>query len=100
MPDFEYICMVKPVLDRKFDRNADTLQQTITDPYKQEPALGATGRTATNSHGQSMPYPPFGTPRLSPSTNVHSKLHKPRRYPHKSIKIRCCLPILLSIQTQ
>jgi hypothetical protein len=48
----------KPVLDRKVDRNADTLQQTITDTGKHDPALGATGRTTTNSHGQSMPYPP------------------------------------------
>jgi len=51
----------KPVLDRNFDRNADTLQQTIQDVGEQDPALQATGRTATNSHGQSMPYPPFGT---------------------------------------
>ena len=52
----------KRVLDRKVDRNADTLQHTITDVGEQDPALGATGRTATNSHGQSMPYPPFGMP--------------------------------------
>ena len=44
--------------------NADNLQQTITDVGKQDPALQATGRTATNSHGQSMPYPPFGMPRI------------------------------------
>src|SRR5207245_3950793 len=28
----------------------------------QDPALGATGRTATNSHRQSMPYSPFDPP--------------------------------------
>jgi hypothetical protein len=57
-----------PTFDRKFDRNADTLQQTITDIGEQDPALGATGRTATDSHGQSMPYPPFGTQqRLKPT---------------------------------
>jgi hypothetical protein len=55
----------KPVLDRKIDRNADTLQQTITDVGEHDPALQATGRTATNSHGQSMPYPPFGMPKIS-----------------------------------
>jgi len=54
------VCISRP-FDRKVDRNADTLQRTITVPCKREPALGATGRTATNSHGQSMPYPPFGT---------------------------------------
>src|SRR5260370_37132716 len=48
----------KPVLDRKVDRNADKHQHTITNFGEQEPALQATGRTATNSHGQSMPYPP------------------------------------------
>ena len=53
--------MVKPALDRKFDRNGDRLQCTITDVGRQDPALQATGRTATNSHGQSMPNPPFGS---------------------------------------
>src|SRR5947209_13196735 len=48
--------------DRKVDRNADTLQRTIADAGEQDFALAATGRTATNSHGQSMPYPPFGIP--------------------------------------
>jgi len=54
----------KPVLDRKFDRNADALQRTITDVGEQDPAPGATGRTATDSHGQSMPNPPFGMPSI------------------------------------
>jgi len=58
---FRKIVWCKPVLDRKFDRNADTLQRTITDVGEQDPAPGATGRTATNSHGQSMPYPFFAT---------------------------------------
>jgi len=47
--------------DRKVDRNADTLQRTITDVGEHDPAPGATERTATNSHGQSMPSPPFGS---------------------------------------
>ena len=54
----------KPFLDRKVDRNADTLQRTITDAGEQDPAPGATGRTATNSHRQSMPNPPFGMPKI------------------------------------
>jgi hypothetical protein len=53
--------MVKTVLDRKVDRNADTLQRKIMDTGKQEPAPGAIGGMAMNSHGQSMPNPPFGT---------------------------------------
>ena len=59
----------KPVLNRNFDWNADTLQQTIPDVGEQDPALQATGRTATNSHGQPMPNPPFGMPSflLEPS---------------------------------
>jgi len=51
----------KRVLDRKVDRNADTLRQTIMDTCKQDPPLQATGRTATNSHGQPRPYPVIGT---------------------------------------
>ncbi len=46
---------------RVLDRNADTLRQTIMDTCKQDPALQATGRMATNSHGQSRPYPVIGT---------------------------------------
>jgi|SRR6266566_2357600 len=53
------------VLDRNFDRNTDKLQRTITDVSEQDPALGATGRTTTDCHGQSMPYPPFGTHRTA-----------------------------------
>jgi hypothetical protein len=60
--------------DRKVDRNADTLQQTTTDVREQDPAPGATGRTATNSHGQSMPNPPFGSPRNF--RNVSSKARR------------------------
>jgi len=63
-PPLSKIVWCKPVLDRKFDRNTEKLQRTITDVGKQDPALGATGRTATNSHGQSMPNPPFGMPSI------------------------------------
>lgn len=49
----------------EIDRNADKLQQTITDVGEHDPALGATGRTATNIHGQAMTYPPFGMPKIS-----------------------------------
>src|SRR5579859_3322234 len=86
----------KRVLDRKVDRNADRLQQTITDVGEQDPALQATGRTATNSHGQSRPYPPFGITRLSPSTDVFHPLHKPIACPPLSMEIHSCLPVLLS----
>jgi hypothetical protein len=56
--------MVKLAFDRKVDRNADKLQCTSTDTDKQEPALGATGRTVMNIYGQSRPYPPFGMPKI------------------------------------
>jgi hypothetical protein len=58
------VCISR-AFDRKFDRNADKLQQTIMDVGKRDPALQATGRTATHSHGQSRSYPPFGMPKIS-----------------------------------
>ena len=71
----------KRVLDRKVDRNADTLQQTITDAGEQDPAPGATGRTATNSHEQPMPNPPFGMPSkiLGPPVQLKSLLEQLER---------------------
>jgi hypothetical protein len=47
------------------DRNTDKLQQTLTDVGEKEPAPRAIGRTATNSHGRSMPSPPFDMPKIS-----------------------------------
>ena len=93
---FRAFVWCKPVLDRKVDRNANTLQQTITDAGKQDPALQAIGRTATNSHGRSMPYPPFGIIHLSSSIVVYSTLKKPLECPQRSTKIHCCLSVLLS----
>jgi hypothetical protein len=58
--------------DRKIDRNTDRLQHTITDTGEQDPAPGATGRTATNSHGRSMPNPPFGMPKISFESRYNS----------------------------
>jgi hypothetical protein len=42
----------------EIDRNADTLQRTITDVGEHDPALGATGRTAEAVF-------PFGMPKIS-----------------------------------
>ena len=64
-PPFRTYVYFESVLDRKVDRNADTLQRTITDVCEYDPALQATGRTATNNHEQPMPYPPFGMPKIS-----------------------------------
>jgi hypothetical protein len=66
---------------------------------EQEPALQATGRTATNLHGQSRPYPPFGTTCFSLSTDVFHPLHKPIECPPLSMEIHRCLPVLLSVLT-
>ncbi len=87
----------KRVFDRKVDRNADRFQQTITNTGEQEPALQATGRTATNSHGQARPYSPFGITRLSLSTDVFHPLHKPIEFLPSSTEIYCCPPVLLSV---
>ena len=59
-PPFRIRVYCESVLDRKVDRNTEKLQQTITDVGEQDPAPGATGRTTTNSQGQSLTYPPFG----------------------------------------
>ena len=59
---FEYQSLVQSNL-RQERRHT---KQTTTDVGKQDPAdHGATGRTATNSHGRSMPYLPFGMPSIS-----------------------------------
>ena len=48
------VCISR-AFDRKVDRNADKLQQTITNLGKQESPLQATGRTATNLHETLLP---------------------------------------------
>jgi hypothetical protein len=90
------VCISR-AFDRKVDRNVDTLQRTFTDVCEQDPAPGATGRTATDSHGQSMPNPPFGITRLPLSTNVFHPLHKPIEFLPPSTEIHRCLPVLLSV---
>ena len=53
--------VIKPVLDRKGDRYAEKLQHTTTDVGEQDTALEATGRTAKDNRGQSIPGPPLRT---------------------------------------
>src|SRR5438445_13389019 len=49
-------------------------------------------RTAKDSHGQTCPYPPFGIPRLSLSTDVFYPLQKPIECPRESTVVYrfCC----------
>jgi hypothetical protein len=61
---------------------------------------GEIGRHATfralcsKGHGGSSP--PFGTPRLSTSTDVFQPLHRLIEFLPLSTEIYCCLPVLLS----
>jgi hypothetical protein len=66
--------------DRKIDRNTDRLQHTITDTGEQDPALGATGRTATNSHGQSMPNISFEPRHTSSKATSGLRFFSPHLY--------------------
>src|SRR5712691_11303363 len=62
---------------------------------------GEIGRHATFralcSKGLGGSSPPFGTPRLPPSTDVIQPLHRPIKFPPSSTEIHCCPSVLLSV---
>jgi len=78
--------------------NAERHHDHTKNVHGQQRRKSSTPDTLKDREKQYLACPPFGTPRFSTSTTVHFKLKKPLRCPPKSIKIRCCPPVLLSTE--